>query len=45
MEDGKVICYDTPRNVCEKLSNHPMSQGFLQQYEFGKSPVAKETVL
>lgn len=28
MEDGKVICYDTPRNVCEKLSNHPMSQGF-----------------
>lgn len=28
MEDGKVICYDTPRNVCEKLSSHPMSQGF-----------------
>lgn len=28
MEDGKVICYDTPRYVCEKLSNHPMSQGF-----------------
>lgn len=28
MEDGKLICYDTPRNVCEKLSNHPMSQGF-----------------
>lgn len=28
MEDGKVICCDTPRNVCEKLSNHPMSQGF-----------------
>lgn len=28
MENGKVICYDTPRNVCEKLSNHPMSQGF-----------------
>lgn len=28
MEDGKVICYDTPRNVCEKLSNHHMSQGF-----------------
>lgn len=28
MEDSKVICYDTPRNVCEKLSNHPMSQGF-----------------
>lgn len=28
MEDGKVICYDTPRNVCEKLSNHLMSQGF-----------------
>lgn len=28
MEDGKVICYDTPRNVCEKLSNHTMSQGF-----------------
>lgn len=28
MEDGKVICYDTPRNVCEKLSNHPMSQAF-----------------
>lgn len=28
MEDGKVICYDTPRNVCEKLGNHPMSQGF-----------------
>lgn len=28
MEDGKVICYDIPRNVCEKLSNHPMSQGF-----------------
>lgn len=28
MEDGKVICYDTPRNVCERLSNHPMSQGF-----------------
>lgn len=28
MEDGKVICYDTPRNVCENLSNHPMSQGF-----------------
>lgn len=28
MEYGKVICYDTPRNVCEKLSNHPMSQGF-----------------
>lgn len=28
MEDGKVICYDTPRNVCEKLSNHPMLQGF-----------------
>lgn len=28
MEDGKMICYDTPRNVCEKLSNHPMSQGF-----------------
>lgn len=28
MEDGNVICYDTPRNVCEKLSNHPMSQGF-----------------
>lgn len=28
MEDGKVICYDTPRNVCEKLSNYPMSQGF-----------------
>lgn len=28
MEDGKVICYDAPRNVCEKLSNHPMSQGF-----------------
>lgn len=28
MEDGKVICYDTPSNVCEKLSNHPMSQGF-----------------
>ena len=28
MEDGKVICYDTPRNVCKKLSNHPMSQGF-----------------
>lgn len=28
MEDGKVICYDTPRNVCEKPSNHPMSQGF-----------------
>lgn len=28
MEDGKVIRYDTPRNVCEKLSNHPMSQGF-----------------
>lgn len=28
MEDGKVICYDTPRNLCEKLSNHPMSQGF-----------------
>ena len=28
MEDGKVICYDTPRNVCEKLSDHPMSQGF-----------------
>ena len=41
MEDGKVICYDTPRNVCEKLSNHPMSQGFPSAVRIWQKSVSK----
>lgn len=28
MEKGKIICRGTPRQVCEKLKEHPLSVGF-----------------
>lgn len=28
MEDGRIIAFDKPRNVCKKLENHPMFVAF-----------------